>query len=94
MATKIFVFINTRFGDGDVASVAVSEDGRFLASHISSGPTWAKHDMGLTSNWKHEMYAAAYPEGWELEWVEESAIESHAGLQAAIAKHAASSVSE
>ena len=55
--------------NSDVAGYALAEDGTGLASHISSNEDWAKHDMGLTSDLKKEIYEGHYPDGYELEWV-------------------------
>lgn len=72
------------WGPGDVVSYALCEDGTALASHLSSNESWARHDMGLTSNWKHDRYDAHCGEGgWELEWVDDVA--THPGWQAALA---------
>lgn len=54
----------------DVIGYALAEDGVGLASHLSSHEEWAKHDMGLTSDWKHDHYAKCYPDGYELEWID------------------------
>jgi hypothetical protein len=80
---KIFVFVNTRYRNGDECPVAFSEDGHAIAGHFCSHG-WARHDMGFDgSNWKHENYDKHYPDGWELEWVDD--FDSHEGLKAAIA---------
>lgn len=55
---------------GDVVGQAVREDGVVLAGHLSSSIDWAKHDLGLTSNWKHEIYQKQCPEGYELIWID------------------------
>jgi hypothetical protein len=81
---KIFVFINQRYSNGDEVPFAMAEDGAGLASHFCSAG-WARHDMGFGgSTWKHEHYNAHYPNGWELEWVDD--FDSHEGLKAAIAR--------
>ena len=68
--TKIYLtcFPN---GHGDVMGQAVREDGVPLAGHLSSDMGWAKHDLGLTSDWKHEIYQAKCPEGYELIWIDD-----------------------
>lgn len=79
---KIFVFINQRYSNGDEVPFAMAEDGTGLASHFCSAG-WARHDMGFGgSTWKHEHYDKHYPDGWELEWVDD--FDSHEGLKAAI----------
>jgi hypothetical protein len=70
---------------GDVIGYALAEDGAGLGSHLSSSPDFAKHDMGLTSNWKHEIYQKHYPEGFELEWIDEDQLDKHEGWQKAFA---------
>lgn len=67
---------------GDVLGGALAEDGRGLCQHLSSNINFAKHDMGLTSDWKHDIYATACPEGYELEWVDDPL--THVGYQAAL----------
>ena len=87
---RIYVFVESHFASGDVGSYALADDGEFLAGHVSSNVSWAKHDMGLHGDWKHDKYAAHYPGGYELEWVDNP--DEHGGLNAAyqkyLAKHA------
>lgn len=56
---------------GDVMGYALAEDGKCLASHLSSDKWFSQHDLGLTSDWKHDKYNAHYPDGFELEWVDD-----------------------
>lgn len=79
---KIYVFINGG-SPGWYSVMALSEDGYYLAGHISSNKGWAKHDIGLTSNWKHDHYDEAYSDGWELEWVEQDYVKLHEGVMKA-----------
>jgi hypothetical protein len=81
MTKKIYIFVNSRWASGDVVALALCEDGIPLGSHFSSNEDFAKHDMGLTSDWKHDGYKAHCPEGYELEWVDD--YKTHPGLQAA-----------
>lgn len=67
---------------GDVLGSALAADGVALCSHLSSSVDFAKHDMGLTSDWKHEHYQKHAPDGYELEWVDDPA--THDGWQAAL----------
>jgi hypothetical protein len=78
---KIFCWINSGKGTEWQIVMAVAEDGCFLASHLSSHEEWAKHDIGLTSDWKHNAYRSHYPDGYELVWVDDA--QTHEGLQAA-----------
>ncbi len=77
---------------GDVIGYALAEDGTALASHLSSGKFWSKHDMGLTGDWKHDTYAKHYPDGYELEWVGDP--ETHKGWLAAFKLNKAKSEEE
>lgn len=93
---KIFLFcIATHTGTGnrsgstpggDVIGYALSEDGKCLASHLSSSVDFSKHDMGLTSNWKHEYYKE-YDQNYELEWIDEDKLDAHPGYISALAKN-------
>lgn len=51
---------------GDVVGYAFAEDGQVLASHLSSSRSFCQHDMGLTSNWKHNYYYDKYQHGFWL----------------------------
>ena len=54
----------------DVVVVALAEDGTVLASHVSSNESWARHDIGLTSEWKRDIYSATFPDGYTLTWLD------------------------
>jgi hypothetical protein len=84
---KVFLFINSGAGTDWVVSMAMAEDGHVLASHVSSNDSFAHHDIGHTSDWKHEHYGEHYPNGYAIEWVEDP--RTHAGLMAAYAKNQA-----
>lgn len=47
---------------------ALAEDGTALAEHYSANKIFSRFDMGLTSqrSAKHKVYAAHYPDGYEL----------------------------
>jgi hypothetical protein len=75
---KIYAFINSGEGTDWIIVVALADDGHCLASHCSSSEGWAKHDIGIGSDWKHDIYNEAYPDGWELVWVEHPL--THEGL--------------
>lgn len=84
---RIYLFVNSGKGSDNQEGMAIAEDGKYLAGHLSSSEAWAKHDMGLTSEWKHDLYRAHYPDGYEVEWVDKP--REHAGLMAAYAKNQA-----
>jgi hypothetical protein len=71
----------------DVLGCAMTEDGQVLGEHLSSSESYSQHDMGLTSDWKHDRYcAAAFPFGYELIWIG-SAYKSDQRWVAALAKN-------
>jgi hypothetical protein len=81
---KVYAFQNF-VGGGEGPGIGIAEDGTVLAEHWSSNPYWAEHDLGARSNWKHELYAAHYPEGFEVEFVPADKVDAHEGLQRALA---------
>lgn len=68
---KIFAFVNSGAGTDMQMVLALAEDGACLAQHCSSSHTWAKHDIGATSDWKHDEYRKHYPDGYEVVWLDE-----------------------
>ena len=77
---KIYVFgIRGATNFGDIQGFAVDgfvvdkTDGKkklnSIAGHLSSGEAWSKHDMGITSDWHHDEYKKAHPNGYELEFL-------------------------
>ena len=66
---KVFIFAY-HFGSGqDVVACAMDKERNGIANHLSSNLTWAQHDMGIGSDWKHEIYAEKFPNGYELVWL-------------------------
>ena len=88
--TKIYCWVNAGGGSDWQSVMAMGADGRCICSHVSSSESFAKHDIGVTSDWKHDLYKAAYPDGYELEWVVDARPGRHAGLDAAYAANQAS----
>lgn len=83
---KIYCFNNGGPSDW-LQAVAIAEDGTCIAGHICSAESFMPHDLGITSDWKHDDYNEHYGEGnWELEWVPTAAVraKSHEGLQSAL----------
>ena len=79
---KIYLFCepSDAFGHG-FAGYALAEDGTGICGHFSSSIAFSKHDLGLTSDWKHDLYASHYPDGYDLEWVDDP--DNHEGFQKA-----------
>lgn len=69
MKPRIYCWVNSGHGTDMQVVVALAEDGTCLASHMSSSEGWARHDIGVTSGWKHEHYSEHYPDGFEMVWV-------------------------
>lgn len=88
---KIYGFVNGG-SPGWYSVEAISEDGVFLAGHVCSHPGFGPHDIGVTSDWKHDTYAKYYPDGFEVVWIEDTKNDER--LKAAHAKHVAMSADE
>jgi ligand-binding sensor protein len=84
---KIYVFCNSCAPDWHVAH-AIAQDGTMLASHVVSSHDFVAHDMGIIEDgWKRDKYAAHYPNGFEVEWVENARPGNHAGFDEAVRLH-------
>lgn len=67
----IFVWCN-QCSAGWHSGVAIAEDGTGLAGHASTDHTWLLHDMGVQPNgFKRDVYAAHYPAGFNVVWVDD-----------------------
>ncbi len=87
---KIYGFFNSNEEFTDAVGVAISEDGRVIATHVSSNESFCKIDLGMDgkSKQKHAAYDKAYPDGWDFEFVHVSDNrDNHAGLQSALAAY-------
>lgn len=80
---KIFCFIQAMNQFGYIV-IAIAEDGEVLAEHCSSSEGYAKHDIGINSNHKHDQYKKKYPDGYEVEWLNADQLSIHTGFQKAI----------
>ena len=84
---KIYAFINSGKGTDWVVGCAIAEDGTGCGGHVSSSDAWSRHDMGATeANAMHwHDYAKMYPDGFEVEWVDDArpGPNEHQGLAAA-----------
>lgn len=84
--TKIFCFVEGRYGNGDVVVCALDEHGLSAGSHLSSSIAWARRDIGVTDSFvAKRRYSELYPNGFELEWIDEEKLDTHAGFLAAYA---------
>ena len=84
---KIYIF-GQRHPSG-IHAQALAEDGTALAGHLCSSWFFVAHDMGIESDWKHDIYDKHYPDGYDLVLVEGDELRSHEGFQAAVqANHA------
>jgi hypothetical protein len=95
MRPRIYCWINQGKGTDWVVSQSMAEDGTALGSHVSSSDYFAVLDSGYAEapeftvapmGWgpnlgKRERFAEHYPDGYDLEWVDDPA--THPGLLAA-----------
>jgi hypothetical protein len=88
---KIYGFVNGG-SPGWYNVAAVTEDGLCVAGHLCSHPSYGQHDIGVTSNWKHEIYRKHYPDGFDVEWVAD--VSAHEGIQRAFALNRAMTAEE
>lgn len=79
---EIYCYVLGRWEGGDVSVEAFSADGEVLAGHVSSNVAFAKHDIGITSERKHDKYREYYPDGYKLVWLDDP--ESDSRWQAAL----------
>lgn len=84
--TKIYVSVTSSASTTRTIATALAEDGTVLARQEAPSLTRAKHALGITSGHMHDVYAKAYPNGYELEFVGEP--ERHEGYQAAFLRGA------
>lgn len=82
---KIYLFRDGSGMAGFVYGVALAENGALLTGHLSTDEDWLRHDLGLTSDWKHDHYRRHYPDGYELVWLDNP--EADPGCRRAIALH-------
>lgn len=92
MKPRIFCWVNSGAGTDWQHVMAMAEDGTCLAGHLSSSEGFARHDIGITSDWKHEHYRAHYPDGYELVWIDGAEVKAHEGLCAAYEKNQSAKV--
>lgn len=71
MVSKIYCWTEPAvdWGPTDVYVRAIAEDGYVLAGHLSSNVNFAKLDIQHET--KLEKYDHHYPDGYELEWVDD-----------------------
>ena len=75
---KIFCLVNGG-GDNWLSVIAMCGDGNVLANHVSTNIEFAKHDIGITSDWQHDKYKEHCPDGYELVWIDEDDAVSQMG---------------
>lgn len=84
----IYAFSNVR-GGGDGVCYAMAEDGTVLGSHYCSNEGYAPHDLGVRDGARTdrhtENYQKHYADGYRMDFVPASDIESHEGLKKAFA---------
>ena len=82
---KIYCFSNV-VGGGDGIAYAMGDDGQVLGSHWCSCEFYVPGDLGVKEGSRpdrHETYSKHFPNGYEMEFVRSSDIETHEGLKEA-----------
>jgi hypothetical protein len=79
MKAIIYCFIDGKRSNNLLVSAFYIKDKKILkiAGHISNNVIYAKHDIGITSNWKHEIYEKLFPNGYELQWINDCDLKKH-----------------
>ena len=88
---KIYGFINgPRPGtDGAFDTIAITDDGRICAQHVTFRQDYAAADLGMDgqSDFHHDDYQHECPHGYETEFVPPDKVDQHAGLQEALRRY-------
>jgi hypothetical protein len=69
--------------------VLISEDGKFLGSHVSSSDDWLLRDLGIFPGMRkdrHEVFRQHYPGGYRMVFVPYHEAPNHALLNQALKK--------
>jgi hypothetical protein len=85
MMNKIYCFSNV-VGGGDGIAYAIGNDGTVLGSHWCSHESYVRYDLGVAEGYRedrHETYKEHFPDGYEMEFIPASEVETHEGLQEA-----------
>lgn len=70
----------------------LAEDGAGLGGHACSHEGYMRHDLGVLAGSRpdrHETFRAHYPDGYRMDFVPESEVLLHPGLEAAYRKNQA-----
>lgn len=68
---EIYCF-NNGGSAGFFEALAIADDGNVLASHLCSHEGYMAHDLGMTSDWKHENFNEHFgKDNWILVWVDD-----------------------
>ena len=67
--------------DGSVRGLAIADTGLILVEVLEKSTFWALYRMGIDSEMSHDIYESYYPNGYELEIVEN--FENHKGIRLA-----------
>ena len=84
---KIYCFVNSGAESDWQNVLAMCEDGNVLASHISSSEHYARNDIGITSDRKHDLYKKHCLDGYKLVWVDWKDVNNHEGIASAYIKN-------
>lgn len=66
---KVYCIAKSKCVVDELCVFAFSQEGVVIATHISSSEAYAVHDIGVTSDWHHDIYRMLYPAGFEIEWL-------------------------
>lgn len=70
----------------DYLGYLLSEDGKFLGSHVCSNEQYMLHDLGIlegTAPSRHAAFREHYPDGYRMDFVSGDDVLDHEGLKKA-----------
>lgn len=74
-------------------AVAIAQDGTVLGGHACSAESYMLHDLGILEGTRADrhtdQYQQHYPDGYRMDFVASVDVDTHKGLQAALAAHKA-----
>lgn len=77
---------NNGGGPGMLSAVLIAQDGTGLGGHCCSGEGYMRHDLGIlegTRPDRHESFREHYPDGYRMDFITQSEVLTHPGLEEA-----------
>jgi hypothetical protein len=75
---------------GFLSGQLIAEDGETMGNHCCSDEGFMYGDLGIIKGWRddrHTLFKEKYPDGYRMDFVPYSHVDSHPGLQEAFRRH-------